>query len=181
LIGRAVLEARPMKAIELKASTEDDRPLDGSRRRFCLQACLVASLGAAGVLLESCGGGNPAGPSSGNASALPIVSGSAGTNVVTLTVDSSSPLANVGSAALVQAGNVALLVAHTAQNTFTAMSSICTHAACQITGYTGSSFICPCHGSQFSTSGQVLNGPAAVSLRTFSTQFAGNVLTITLA
>jgi cytochrome b6-f complex iron-sulfur subunit len=74
-----------------------------------------------------------------------------------------------------------VLVAHTAQNSFTALSSVCTHAACQITGYSGSSFVCPCHGSQFSTSGKVLNGPAAANLRTFPTQFASNVLTITVA
>ncbi len=170
-----------MKAIELEPSPKDGVPSDGSRRRFCQQACLLASLGVMGVFWDACGGGsNPSGPS-GSVSALPVVSGSMGTNVVTLTVDTSSPLTNVGSAALVQAGSTVLLVAHTAQNTFSALSGICTHAGCQITGYSGSVFVCPCHGSQFSTSGQVLTGPAAVNLRSYSTQFASNVLTIALA
>ena len=41
-----------------------------------------------------------------------------------------------------------------------------------------SPYVCPCHGSQYSTSGAVLNGPATQPLRQFATQFTNNVLTI---
>jgi cytochrome b6-f complex iron-sulfur subunit len=43
---------------------------------------------------------------------------------------------------------------------------------------TSTSFVCPCHGSEFDTSGHVLVGPASTPLRQFQTQFANNVLTI---
>jgi len=41
------------------------------------------------------------------------------------------------------------------------------------------SYVCPCHGSRFDTSGRVLNGPVSRSLRQYQTQFANGVLTIT--
>jgi len=43
----------------------------------------------------------------------------------------------------------------------------------------GSSYVCPCHGSRFDTSGRVLNGPASRALRQYQTQFANGVLTVT--
>jgi Rieske Fe-S protein len=96
-----------------------------------------------------------------------------------IAIDASSPLAAIGSAALARSPSAVVLVAHTAQDSFTALSATCTHQACTITGLGNQTFVCPCHGSQFSTSGQVLNGPASISLRRFTTQFANNVLTIT--
>ena len=64
------------------------------------------------------------------------------------------------------------------QDTFSALSSICTHQTCAINGHSGQTFV-PCHGSQFDSSGRVLNGPAPSALRQYQTQFAGGVLTIT--
>ncbi len=59
-----------------------------------------------------------------------------------------------------------------------ALASVCTHQACEITGYAGQTFVCPCHGSQFDASGRVLSGPAPTALRQYTTQFANGVLTI---
>jgi len=39
-------------------------------------------------------------------------------------------------------------------------------------------FVCPCHGSEFNTSGARVSGPAPRALRQFTTSFASNVLTI---
>lgn len=71
------------------------------------------------------------------------------------------------------------LVARTSQDAFSALTAVCTHEGCTITNVSGTTFICPCHGSQYSTSGAVLKSPATRSLTTFATQFANGTLTIT--
>lgn len=144
-----------------------------TRRQFCLRAISVAALAP---LADACGGG-PNGPSDA-VPLLPVVNATVANNTVSITVDANSPLASVGSAALVNYGSGAVLVARTAQTTFNAMSAVCTHQTCTITGYSSGRFICPCHGSTFDTSGHVLSGPAPRSLATLNTQFANNILTI---
>jgi len=146
-----------------------------SRREFCAQAVSLVSVGA---LLQGCGG-SPTSP--GSAPALPTLNAVASGGAVTLTIDAASPLANVGSAALVQTGSGNFLVARTAQDAFTALTAVCTHEACTITGFQSPTYVCPCHGSEFSTSGAVARGPASSPLRQFATRFASNVLTITIA
>jgi cytochrome b6-f complex iron-sulfur subunit len=160
------------------------RPFVLTRRNFCTQACKAASVIALGSIVQSCGGGgggNPAGPTGGGSvPQLTTVTASVTNGVAAMTVDASSPLANVGSAALVRTSSGDLLVARTAQDTFSALTATCTHEACTITGFQSSSFVCPCHGSRFNTAGAVVNGPATRALRTFATQFAGTTLSITL-
>lgn len=155
-----------------------------TRRQFCVNVCHAASLAALGgglaAVLQGCGSGsNPAGPG-GSFQQLPIVNGTPGNGSVSVTVDSSSPLAAVGSTALLQsvAGN--FLVAHTAQDTYVALTAMCTHQACTVSGVSNGTYVCPCHGSQFTTSGRVVGGPAPAPLRQFQTQFGGNVLTVLL-
>ena len=148
------------------------------RRGFCVNACQIASLFAFGSLIEACGG-NPASPSD-SAPALPTISGALANNVVSVSVGANSPLATVGGAALVNAGASSFLVVRTAQDTFNAMTAICTHEQCTITGFGNQTFTCPCHGSQYSTTGSVVKGPASRSLQRFTTAFAASVLTIAL-
>ncbi len=153
------------------------------RREFCTHACRAVSLAALGGVvasaLEGCAtGGGPGSPDS--VPALPTVSGTGANGVVTVAVDSTSPLASPGSAALVQFSGGLLLVARTSQDAFTAFNSTCTHAACTVSGFAGGTFICPCHGSRFDTSGRVVNGPAFAPLRSFATRFDGTTLSITL-
>jgi Rieske Fe-S protein len=131
----------------------------------------------AGGVLHGCGGGSPAGPSGGNgATALPVVSASASGGTVSVTVDAGSPLASVGSPALVQTNGGSFLVARTAQDSFTVLTATCTHEACMITGHNGQIYVCPCHGSQFNASGGVVNGPATRPLASFPATFSANVL-----
>ena len=140
----------------------------------------MASLIALGSLFESCGG-SPTSPSGGGSvPLLTTVSGSLANSVVTVAVNTDSPLATVGGAALVQASSSNFLVVRAAQDSFNAMTAICTHEQCTITGFASQTFTCPCHGSQYSTTGSVIKGPATRSLQRFTTAFAANVLTITL-
>ena len=97
---------------------------------------------------------------------------------ILVTIDAGSPLAAVGSVALVRSGAGNVLVARTSQDAFSALSSTCTHEGCAITGYSGQTFVCPCHGAQFDSSGRVLSGPARTALKPYATQFASGVLTI---
>jgi nitrite reductase/ring-hydroxylating ferredoxin subunit len=146
-----------------------------TRREFCASACRGASLLAAGVLWGC--GGNPNSPSGGTP--LSTVSGSVSGRAVSVSIDSASPLAASGSAAMLQSSLGTFLIARTGQETFNVLTAVCTHEACTITGFSGSQFVCPCHGSEFTTSGAVARGPAARSLQSFPSQFANGVLTFT--
>ena len=158
-----------------------------TRRQFCAQACQIASTaavaGSLGTLLQACGGGGGSitgGSLPPDVPALSTLSATAASGGVALNIDAGSPLAAVGSAALIQSPSGLILVAHPAADTFTAVTATCTHESCTITGFTGQDFVCPCHGSRFNTSGVVQNGPATRSLRSFATRFASNVLTISV-
>src|SRR2546421_6472592 len=72
---------------------------DSSRRAFCVQACQAASCVALAALAEACGGGGT-GPS--NVPQLSTVNGTTSGSSVQVTIDSASPLATVGNAALVR-------------------------------------------------------------------------------
>jgi cytochrome b6-f complex iron-sulfur subunit len=156
-----------------------------TRRQFCVGTCRVASIlalgGALAATLESCGGGSgsPTSPSGGGGvSALPAVSGTLSGSTITVTVTGTA-LATTGTLALVRTSAGDVLVARTAADTFVALSAGCTHQNCEITGYSGQDFVCPCHGSRFDASGKVVNGPAVTPLPQFQTQFSNDVLTIT--
>ena len=150
-----------------------------TRRQFCRQCSSVGLAALGGAVLGACGGGSPTSSSGINAPALPRVTGTAGGGGVQVTIDAASPLASPGAAALVQSPLGTFLVSRTAPDAFSALTATCTHQGCAITGFLDSSYVCPCHGSRFDTSGRVLNGPASRSLRQYPTQFASGVLTIT--
>lgn len=64
---------------------------------------------------------------------------------------------------------------------YIALSSVCTHSACQVTyNASNNNLPCPCHGSLFSTSGSVLNGPANAPLETYPVTENGDVLEVDL-
>jgi Rieske Fe-S protein len=166
-----------------RASTahQSEDVMKNTRREFCVHSCELLSLAAVGSILEGCGGGSPTSPSSTSSVPLiPSVQATVANGAVVLIIDSSSPLSTVGSALLIQTSSDNVLAARTAQDSFVALTAICTHEGCTITGYQSQVYTCPCHGSQYSTNGQVLKGPALRSLRQFATQFANNTLTITL-
>jgi cytochrome b6-f complex iron-sulfur subunit len=151
-----------------------------SRREFCAHAISLVTVAS---LIEGCGSkGNPNNPGGGGSvPQLSTIGGTASGNTVTVNNVSGTALANVGSAALVQAGGSNILVIQTAQGTFSAFTAVCTHEQNIITGFqSGATFVCPAHGSQFNTSGAVVQGPATRALQRFNTQFTNNVLTITV-
>ena len=144
-----------------------------TRREFCTCACHAVTLLAAGAL-SACGSG-PSAPS--NVPQLGSVASTVNGRTITINVDASPTLSTVGSAAIAQTSLGSFLVSRTAQDTFTALTAICTHEQCTVTGFANSRYICPCHGSQYTTSGAVANGPATRALQQFPTTFANGVLT----
>lgn len=49
-------------------------------------------------------------------------------------------------------------------DSFRFFSARCPHLGCRINQLENSELVCPCHGSRFSTDGQVIQGPATGSL-----------------
>lgn len=98
----------------------------------------------------------------------------------TLTIDlNDNNFSNLGSAGgSVVVDNV--IVINTGDG-FIALSSVCTHQGCQVTyNHSNGNLPCPCHGSLFSTSGSVLNGPASSPLKKYNVTQEGDIITIDL-
>jgi cytochrome b6-f complex iron-sulfur subunit len=72
-----------------------------------------------------------------------------------------------------------IMIARTIANEFLAVSSLCTHQQATIDFEPSSNrFSCSAHGSVFSTTGTVLNGPAAAPLKQYKTSLSGNNLRV---
>ncbi len=137
----------------------------------------MASGAALVTLFSACGGSStsPDGP----ASPLGILSGNFTGSGVQVVV-AGSALTDVGGAVLVQSVAGVFLVARTSASAFQAIDGVCTHEGCTITGADGTTYVCPCHGSRYNRSGQVLGGPAPASLRQYQSTFANGVVTIAI-
>lgn len=94
---------------------------------------------------------------------------------IDLTDDDYSDLGTVGGYAY--SGNI--IIIRSGNDTYLAFSKICTHQGCTVTyNATDNELPCPCHGSVFSTSGAVLEGPASSNLKKYTVTKEGDILTI---
>lgn len=60
-----------------------------------------------------------------------------------------------------------------------AVNPTCTHAGCTVAWKKeGNFFTCPCHGSKFSSNGQVKGGPARSPLKTYATKIEGDTILV---
>ena len=55
------------------------------------------------------------------------------------------------------------------EDEYSASLLLCTHRGCEL-NVGGGIYTCPCHGSEFSVTGKVLEGPADRDLKTFETE-----------
>ena len=72
-----------------------------------------------------------------------------------------------------------MLIERTGDNTVAAFSRTCTHRGCTLPNFSNGISSCPCHGSQFNTSGKVVKGPASRPLKRYNASITGNIITIT--
>ena len=149
-----------------------------SRRRFCGDACQVASCAALATMFSACSGSSSS-PSSTSATPLGKSAGQFTGTGVQVTV-AGSALASVGGAVLVESNAGVFLLSRTNDTAFSAIEAVCTHEGCTVNGADGATYVCPCHGSRYDRSGHVLAGPAQASLRQYASTFANGVVTITL-
>jgi len=104
------------------------------------------------------------------------------TITVDLSLSENSALLVVGGA-LALGSNVidskGILLYRQSDTNVLAFSRNCTHNGCTIGSFHNGTSACPCHDSQFDTSGNVINGPATNPLTQYSATITGNIVTIT--
>ncbi len=129
-------------------------------RRAFLGSLGAPILAACTVCMAACS------KSSGSSSATPVSAD--------FTIDLGTNLLTVGST-IVQSGVIVVrLAAGNLPASFTAVAVACTHEGTSINYNTaGNKFICPNHGSTFSTNGTVTLGPAGSSLKQFNITING--------
>ena len=73
-----------------------------------------------------------------------------------------------------------IIIFRSSDTNYGALSKLCTHSECTVIyDHANSILPCPCHGSIFSTSGAVNNGPAVGNLKKYTVKKDGNNLKIT--
>jgi Rieske Fe-S protein len=72
-----------------------------------------------------------------------------------------------------------VLVFRDPEGALAAVSTACTHMGCDV-GYDSGKghIVCPCHGSEFSNSGEVMHGPAKSPLRAYPVSVADDEIVI---
>lgn len=94
-----------------------------------------------------------------------------------LSKDAAKPLATEGGFLLISSAKA--MAANVDGSTIRAFTSTCTHQECTIDSFQGNVFKCPCHGSQYDASGEVVQGPAPQALAEYSVTRSGDMVTIT--
>jgi len=120
-----------------------------NRRDFLAKSALAA---AALIAAEACGDGQIGPPIPKTVPGDPLLPLG---GPVTINLSDFPALANTG---VIVAIPKERTVMRTGPSTFVALSRLCSHQQCDI-DIKGNFFECPCHGSQFTATGQVIRGP----------------------
>jgi len=144
------------------------------RREFIrCAACALAS-----VALAACGGGDGSATGPGTSTGGTGGTGGTGSSDPRFEINGSQikvflaktpELDPVPSFLLINPASTVLL--HTGPTDYAAFTSICTHEGCVVSTFDGEHMVCPCHGSTYDQSGNVVAGPATASLARFTTTF----------
>ncbi|RFZ91924.1 hypothetical protein D0C36_10775 [Mucilaginibacter conchicola] len=145
------------------------------RHEFLAKLGISMAAACIGCGIVSCTKNNPSivDDNGGNGNNPPSGSG----NV--LSVNLASELQTVGSSKVASGVILVRLAADNVPASFTAVQVACTHQGTAINYNTNQGkFICPNHGSEFSTSGAVVVGPATQPLKKYTVTIDGDNLTV---
>jgi nitrite reductase/ring-hydroxylating ferredoxin subunit len=143
------------------------------------RAVLGGLVATAATALIGCPSGDPA-PDAGPGS---VASACGDDLCLDLNDPRNSALTEVDGALLVRVPGDIVLLVRTSMTAVQAVSDICTHAGCGVRyDRVAKLVLCPCHGSKFSLTGGVLQGPALRPLAKYQTELdlTLNRLTISL-
>lgn len=156
-----------------------------SRREFLRTASASAILAVMGLSVTACGDENPVGTDEpdppddddddDDSDSGVTVDGNE--IIIDLTHEETGVLAEEGGFLLIEEADT--MAVNVDGDTIRAFTSICTHQQCTINEFDGDTFNCPCHGSQFNTSGEVVQGPAPGPLTEFDVEWSDDTVTIT--
>jgi Rieske Fe-S protein len=161
-----VSQERPMEPVRIdgEGCAECAQKAGTSRREFIATSAASA---VAALLLAACGASSATGVNSGPVSLSVQLSNYPG-------------LVKIGGIARVDSGGTPVAAVRTGASTFAAFSLICPHFGCTV-GINGSSFLCPCHGAQFASTGNWIGGQPTSNLRSLNASYnaTSGALTIT--
>jgi cytochrome b6-f complex iron-sulfur subunit len=132
------------------------------RRTFIVQSAMLAAAAA----LAACAAGADA--------TAPSLSGT-----TTIQLSDHPSLATVGGVALVTIGSNPFAIVRTGASSFVTLSRICPHQGSTV-NQSGTGFLCPNHGAQFSSTGTWVGGQQTSSLRSYTTTYDAAAGTITV-
>ncbi len=144
-------------------NTKRNKPVRNvSRREFLKTVAVSGGVAVGGALLAGCG-------SSSNPLSLD------------LTKPENQALATVGGSLVLDATSLdgqGILLYRSGDASILAFSRKCTHLGCTIGGFENGVSLCPCHGSQYDTGGNVVRGPSQTPLRKYTATISGSTVTI---
>jgi cytochrome b6-f complex iron-sulfur subunit len=113
--------------------------------------------------------------------ALPTVAASAEGGKVAIPLAKLEVLKSVGGSVVLKLKGKLVLLVRDSATSVRAFNPLCTHRECVVAYDSGEKKIkCPCHGSRFDLSGQVVHGPASRPLASYLAELAGEQVIVTL-
>jgi cytochrome b6-f complex iron-sulfur subunit len=137
----------------------DDETISKSRREFLKCISGVFAISASPLLLNSCAAG------------LPTFRGEFDGALVRIPKTAAAALEIPNGVMMVRAPNLPMpiVVRNLPNRGMIALSTICTHKGCEVR-VLPDAFQCPCHGSEYSVDGAVVEGPASQPLQRFAVE-----------
>lgn len=87
-------------------------------------------------------------------------------------------LQQIGGFVVLKVNSKKVIVFREDENTYQALSAICTHQGCTVSLNQSDQLDCPCHDSRFSAAGDVIQGPATRPLASYAVTYDADSQTL---